>query len=110
MALAAHRAKWVATAPADRARLLRACIDTTLAVADKWAETARNIKGYAEGSNGHGEEYLAGTLPTVRNLRLYAEALDGWVQAVAFSPAGDRLAVAARSFPARLIVYDVPFG
>lgn len=70
------RLRWVATSPMDRARLLRACIRTTLDVADRWASVACEIKGYAPGSNGHGEEYLGGTLPTVRNLRLYAEALE----------------------------------
>lgn len=74
--LVAGRPRWVAMSASERARVLRACIDTTVAVADKWTETACAIKGYALGSNGHGEEYLAGTLATVRNLRLYAEALE----------------------------------
>lgn len=74
--LAAGRPKWVALPAAERAKLLRQCMETTLAVADRWAETACAIKGYAPGSNGHGEEYLGGTLPTMRNLRLFAEALE----------------------------------
>lgn len=74
--LEAHRAKWVAMSAADRAALLRQCMQTTLQVADRWADLARRIKGYAEHSNGHGEEYLGGTLPTMRNLRLFAEALE----------------------------------
>lgn len=74
--LDAARPKWVALSAADRAELLRKCIATTLAVSERWADTAIRIKGYAPGSNGHGEEFLAGTLPTVRNLRLFAEALD----------------------------------
>lgn len=75
-ALDEARPRWVALSAADRAELLRACMQTTLAVADRWVETACKIKGYAEGSNGHGEEYLGGTLPTMRNLRLFAEALE----------------------------------
>lgn len=75
-ALAEAAPRWVALSPTERARLLRACMQTTLAVADEWASTACRIKGYAEGSNGHGEEYLGGTLPTMRNLRLFAEALE----------------------------------
>jgi hypothetical protein len=74
--LEAARPRWVALPAAERATLLRRCLQTTLAVADRWAETARRVKGYAPNSNGHGEEYLAGTLATMRNLRLYAEALE----------------------------------
>ena len=74
--LEAHRLEWTETAAADRAALLRACMETTLAVSDRWAETACQIKGYALGSNGHGEEYLGGTLAVMRNLRLFAEALE----------------------------------
>jgi len=74
--LAAARPKWVALSTAERAALLRACMPTTLAVSDKWAATACAVKGYQEGSNGHGEEYLGGTLAVMRNLRLFAEALE----------------------------------
>jgi len=70
------RPKWVALSARDRAALLRRCMETTLAVADDWAATACKIKGYEPGSNGHGEEYLGGTLAVMRNLRLFAEALD----------------------------------
>lgn len=67
---------WVRLSPAERASLLRRCMRTTLAVADRWAAVATRIKGYEQGSNGHGEEYLGGTLPVMRNLRLFAEALE----------------------------------
>ena len=71
-----HRAAWVALSAGDRARLLRACMVTTIDVMDRWAEVGCAVKGYALGSNGHGEEYLAGTLAVMRNLRLFAEALE----------------------------------
>lgn len=74
--LAAHKDKWVRMGTAERAALLRRCMTTLLAEADAWAATACKIKGYAPQSNGHGEEYLGGTLPTMRNLRLFAEALE----------------------------------
>jgi len=74
--LSEARPKWVALSAAERAKLLRSCMATTLAVADAWADTACKIKGYAPGSNGNGEEYLAGTLAVMRNLRLFAEALE----------------------------------
>ncbi len=74
--LAAARPRWVATSLSERARLLRACMVELGKVTDRWADTGRRIKGYAEGSNGHGEEYLGGTLPVMRNLRLFAEGLE----------------------------------
>src|SRR5690606_9002232 len=74
--VAKNREKWVSLSPKIRAALLRRCMKTTLEVSDRWAELAARIKGYPIGSNGHGEEYLGGTLPTMRNLRLFAEALD----------------------------------
>ncbi len=70
------RGRWVALSAADRAKLLRDCIPTMLAASDRWASVACAIKGYVEGSQGHGEEYLGGTLAVMRNLRLYAEALE----------------------------------
>ena len=74
--LSEARPKWVAMGSSARAALLRECMQTTLAVADRWVDIACRIKGYARGSNGQGEEYLAGTLAVMRNLRLFAEALD----------------------------------
>ncbi len=74
--LAEGRPKWSALSAADRAVLLRQCMETTLAVSDDWADMACKIKGYAKGSNGNGEEYLGGTLAVMRNLRLFAEALE----------------------------------
>jgi acyl-CoA reductase-like NAD-dependent aldehyde dehydrogenase len=74
--LQAAAPRWVAMSAAERAKLLRACMPTMAAQADRWAATACTVKGYLEGSNGHGEEYLGGTLATMRNLRLYAEALE----------------------------------
>lgn len=99
-----HRMAWVGLPPAERAKLLRACMKTTLAVSERWASTACRIKGYAEGSNGHGEEFLAGTLPTMRNLRLFAEALDAdghpALPSVRQRPDGQHI---ARVFPQSLL-------
>ncbi|NCG19829.1 MAG: NAD-dependent aldehyde dehydrogenase, partial [Rhodobacterales bacterium] len=74
--LAEGRSRWVALSSADRAELLRACMVTTGAEAEAWATKACLVKDYALGSNGHGEEYLGGTLAVMRNLRLFAEALE----------------------------------
>jgi len=99
-----HRMAWVKLPAAGRAKILRACMETTHAVADRWAETACQIKGYPLGSNGHGEEYLAGTLPTLRNLRLFAEALEAngqpKIPSVTTRPDGQKV---ARVFPTNLI-------
>lgn len=103
--LESARLRWVELAPAGRAALLRACMRTTLNVADRWASTACLVKGYAEGSQGHGEEYLGGTLAVMRNLRLFAEALEaeGAPQLPSVSQRPDGQWV-ARVFPAN--AYD----
>lgn len=67
---------WVAMAPPARAAVLRRCMASTAAVADEWGDVACKVKGYASGSNGHGEEFLGGVLAVMRNLRLFAEALE----------------------------------
>ncbi len=96
--------RWVALGPAERAALLRRCMQTTLDVADEWADTGRRIKGYPEGSNGHGEEYLGGTLAVMRNLRLFAEALDaGGAPALPKTWQRDDGQWVARVFPQGLI-------
>ncbi len=76
VALQHGRSRWVAMPAATRAALLRRCMASTVAVADQWGEMACRIKGYATGSNGHGEEFLGGVLAVMRNLRLFAEALE----------------------------------
>lgn len=102
--LDAAKRKWVETKPAERAELLRRCMQSTLSVAERWAETACRIKGYTPGSNGHGEEFLAGTLPTMRNLRLFAEALEAGGQPslpkISQRPDGQWV---ARTFPQSLM-------
>mgnify|MGYP002631522468 FL=1 len=74
--LDAHRRAWVELSAAGRAALLRKCMVSLGQEADAWADKARRVKGYEAGSNGHGEEYLGGTLAVMRNLRLFAEALE----------------------------------
>lgn len=74
--LDAAKGRWAAMPPAERALLLRDCMPHVLEHADRWAATACRVKGYDEGTGPHGEEFLAGTVPVMRNLRLYAEALE----------------------------------
>lgn len=70
------RPRWVALSAVERAGILRACMPLLAAEADAWVDTACKLKGYAPGTNGQGEEYLGGTLAVMRNLRLFAEALE----------------------------------
>lgn len=74
--LAEGRAKWVGLSAGQRAGLLRECMASLAQVADRWTDVACRVKGYDQLSNGHGEEYLGGTLAVMRNLRLFAEALE----------------------------------
>lgn len=77
--LDSNREAWVRTSVAERAQLLRACIPTTLAVADAWVEAAGKAKGLT-GDERLGEEYLGGPMTLIRNLRLYAESLEAGAQ------------------------------
>lgn len=70
-----NREVWVRTGIAERAQLLRACMPATLAVADAWVEAAGKAKGLT-GDERLGEEYLGGPMTLMRNLRLFAEALE----------------------------------
>lgn len=74
--LTAGARKWVALRPKERAALLRRCADGMVAVSDRWAALSCKAKGLQRDSAGEGEEWLAGVLPVVRNLRLFAEGLD----------------------------------
>ncbi|MFN7699781.1 MAG: aldehyde dehydrogenase family protein, partial [Deltaproteobacteria bacterium] len=73
--LVSRRDAWVATAAAARAELLERCIVRTLGICHEWVEAACHAKGLDPRSPRAGEEWLAGPMTTIRNLRLYAEAL-----------------------------------
>lgn len=57
-----------------RADLLRACIPSLLKVARGWVDAATTAKGLD--ANAAAEEWLAGPMPTMRNLRLLIRTLD----------------------------------
>jgi hypothetical protein len=61
-------------APAERAALLRAMMPLTAAVAEDWVKAACAAKGIAFDAPVAGEEWLAGPVVVVRNLRLLAES------------------------------------
>ncbi len=73
--LVSRRDAWVATTPSERARLLEDCIVRTVGIADEWVTAACHRKGIDPSSPQAGEEWLAGPMTTLRNLRLFAEAL-----------------------------------
>ena len=70
--LKANAGRW----PPPSAELLRDCMGALAEVRDGWVAACCDAKGYEAGSNGHGEELLGGVLAVMRNLRLFAEALE----------------------------------
>jgi acyl-CoA reductase-like NAD-dependent aldehyde dehydrogenase len=74
--LASRKGDWARTPAAERAHLLRQCISRTLECADPWVRAACRAKGIDPNTPQLGEEWLAGPMATIRNMRLLAEALD----------------------------------
>lgn len=75
-ALAQRKDEWVRTPIERRIELLKRCIDRTLGCAEEWVRAACRAKGLDFGEPRAGEEWLAGPMTTVRNLRLLVEALE----------------------------------
>ena len=73
--LHAKKDAWLDVSLAERAKLLDRCIESIVAVSERWAEVGARIKGLAPDDVLAGEEWVAGIMPTVRNARLLAEAL-----------------------------------
>ncbi|MCS6856475.1 MAG: aldehyde dehydrogenase family protein [Sandaracinaceae bacterium] len=61
--------------PLKRAQLLERCIEHTLQISEEWVEAACRAKAIDPNSPTAGEEWLAGPMVTVRNLRLFAQAM-----------------------------------
>ncbi len=70
-----YKASWEKTSIADRAGYLQKCLTDTLTVAEPWAISACHAKGIDPKSNLAGEEWIAGPISTVRNLRLLMTTL-----------------------------------
>ncbi len=75
-ALARKKDEWVKTSIERRIQLLRRCIERTLNVADEWVRAACKAKGLDPNEPRGGEEWLAGPMTTIRNLRMLVEALE----------------------------------
>ncbi|MFO0606724.1 MAG: aldehyde dehydrogenase family protein [Polyangiales bacterium] len=76
--------------PSQRAALLRACIPRTVAAAEAWTRAACEAKGLDFEGPSSSEEWLAGPMATVRNLRLLAESLEAIGRTGSPGPAPER--------------------
>ena len=73
--LAASKDAWLRVTVPERIALLDALLQGVLGVAEAWADGGARLKGLDPASQLAGEEWLAGPMVTVRNLRLLREAL-----------------------------------
>ncbi len=76
--------------PSQRASLLRECIPRVVATAEAWTRAACEAKGIAFDGPASSEEWLAGPMATVRNLRLLAESLESIGRTGSPGPAPER--------------------
>jgi aldehyde dehydrogenase (NAD(P)+) len=60
----------------ERAALLRACLPRLVALAPRWVEAAANAKGLPLDEPQAAEEWFAGPITTLRNIRLLVESLE----------------------------------
>ncbi len=73
--LAAHKDAWVRAPMPERLALIARCRDRLAAVAEEWVRAGCAVKGIDPASTLAGEEWLAGPVPVMRNLRLLARAM-----------------------------------
>jgi acyl-CoA reductase-like NAD-dependent aldehyde dehydrogenase len=70
-----RRADWQQTSISQRLAYLQDCLDRTLAVAADWTNAACQAKGIDPTAALAGEEWVAGPISVVRNLRLLMNSL-----------------------------------
>jgi acyl-CoA reductase-like NAD-dependent aldehyde dehydrogenase len=73
--LHSHRDRWVETSICQRLTYLQDCLDRTLNIAPTWATAGCEAKGIDPNSTLAGEEWIAGPIATVRNIRLLMTTL-----------------------------------
>lgn len=73
--LAARKAHWLTVRNQERIAYLERCLQGVMAVAEEWAQDGSRLKGIHPGEVYEGEEWLAGPMTTVRNIRLLKEAI-----------------------------------
>jgi acyl-CoA reductase-like NAD-dependent aldehyde dehydrogenase len=70
-----NRDQWVQTTIPQRLEYLQDCLDRTLNIAEVWATAGCKAKGIDPKSTLAGEEWIAGPIATVRNIRLLMTTL-----------------------------------
>lgn len=73
--LAERKADWVKVSIPERIAYLEKCLSGVQAVASAWVEDGCKMKGIEPGDVYTGEEWLAGPMTTIRNIRLLIDAL-----------------------------------
>lgn len=73
--LVANKDAWLKVSTEQRADLLQRCIESTQRCAKDWVRAACEAKGIEVGTPREGEEWLGGPMTTMRNLRLFKEAM-----------------------------------
>jgi hypothetical protein len=73
--LRARKDAWAQTGIADRLRCLEKVRDLIQVEAEPWARTIAQLKGVDPNDTLAGEDWLAGPMPTARNVRLFIDAL-----------------------------------
>jgi acyl-CoA reductase-like NAD-dependent aldehyde dehydrogenase len=73
--LVANKDAWLKVSTEQRAELLQKCIEHTQRCAKDWVQAACEAKGIEMGTPREGEEWLGGPMTTMRNLRLFREAM-----------------------------------
>lgn len=98
--VAKNKDAWTKVSIAKRIEYLQAAMRGTAEVAEAWVKDGCKRKGIRDGDVLEGEEWLAGPMTTMRNLRLFAQALEHGGQpplpSVATRPDGQ---LVARVFP-----------
>ncbi len=73
--LASRRRAWAGAGPAERIKLLDAVLADLLAVSDDWVAASLLHKGLEPDAPASGEEWIAGPMIALRNIRLMRNAL-----------------------------------
>ncbi len=99
-----RRADWVSVSVSQRLEYLQSCLDLTLMVAEAWTTAACQAKGIDPRSPLAGEEWIAGPISIVRNLRLLMTSLqaDGQLAPTRIDRRDDGQSI-ARIIPATLL-------
>jgi acyl-CoA reductase-like NAD-dependent aldehyde dehydrogenase len=79
-ALVAQKEGWLGLPIGERIRILESILRTSEAVAERWVRAALEAKRIAPGTAAEAEEWLAGPVVVVRNIRLLIRTLEDIAQ------------------------------